>query len=248
MRFSILVMLILGSLASHLCGVEGVIQSGSYTTIDGAATVKIPTDITKENGIRDRSDGQGISCQAVFLRSNQQITGIFTTKIRKEFPKTDEVLYRNAARYRQSIRTEDGSVMEYLEMVDLPGRKMLMSVVRHIEQGNAIVLKDDWAGTKLAVRGDVLEVRIYLIQNGYLVEFKNMTMPRLALHMSEPSENEIAIQAMADLRGFVMGSNALTADQKEKLGGMDLIRPYVRGIFKDPSLSETTDQPPPTAP
>ena len=215
--------------------IDGVIKENKYTTIDGAVTVVLPKDI-KPNGIKDAADGQGISAQAAILHKGQAITCIYTTKIRKEFPQTDIILTRTAARYRQNIKAEDGSTLEYIEMLNVAQRKVLISVVRHIEAGNATTLNDKWLKTKLLVRGDVIESRMYLVHNGYLVEFKHMVMPTLALNMSEPDENTIAKSALVQLRNFVCSSSAITKEEREIFSKQTFEKEYVRGVFKDPSL------------
>lgn len=214
---------------------EGTIKDGKYTTIDKSVSIAIPKGL-KKDGIKDKADGKGISAQTAFMHKDKSISCIFSTKIRKEYPKTDLILVRTAARYRQNIKVEDGSSLEFIEMSTLGKRKILISVVRHIEAGNASTFQDKWTKKKLLVRGDAIEARIYFVQNGYFIEFKYIIMPKLALNMSLQNENTIAKTALTKLRDWVCLSNVMTKVEKDLLLKYKFDKEYIRGIFIDPGL------------
>jgi len=217
-------------------------EDGQYEMPDGSLTIPLPDGVT-DAGIRQFEDPQGITSRVMFVPESGTVRGIFSTRIRDEMPKSDAILNRIAARYRQNIKAEDGSSLEHIEKIEIEDRLILMAIVRHIEQGNATRLKDIWLDNDLLIRADVLEARIYAVAEEHLVEFKSMAMPDLALNMGNVDENEMAAQAVRDVMGFASSSSVFSDREKAQINEIEVRDDYIVGVYRDPSVEVS-----PTAP
>lgn len=215
----------------------GKLENNVYTSIDGMVSFPLPANLGSDP-IRDRADPQGITNQVMISAKDGNLFGLTTTKTRNEFPKNDNILYRTAARYRQQIKAEDGSTLEFIDFIKAEKRSILITIVRHIERGMPATLKDKWLNKSISVNADALEARLYISYKGYFIEFKRIIVLKDPLNTGEKNEDQIAKAAFKKLFNFVSSSNTLNELEKNKLSQYDLNQTIIRGIYKDPSLEK----------
>lgn len=179
---------------------EGKIVDGVYHSLDGSYAVKVPGLGSKSVHVQDVVIAPDITYRVQFLGELGNNAAVVSTKIRKEFPKTDLVLERIASNQKAEFIRE-GGYLEDLQFIGQAEGKVLQAVVRYIGLGHPAQSRDGFTGQMVTRRMDVFGVHRYIIRNGYLVEFVILS-PQMGPDDVFP-ENKLIQQAINDSTSLI---------------------------------------------
>ncbi|MDX9978911.1 MAG: hypothetical protein RBU25_02575 [Lentisphaeria bacterium] len=236
MRTLLLACLLVGAVfAAELEGeARKFVQDGVFSCPSTGIKFQISDLNAKQLQIQYQEATPGITWQLMFAEELGHVAVVTYTKIRAEYPKTDQVLERTASNMKiEAMR--DGGYLEWCGFLSNDEGKILQCIVRYPRAGQTVSVRNKWLGSMESIRLDVYELRHYIVREGFMLEFK-LFMPQL-LPQGSFNEDKL-VDSWADaLARFVCGCSLIGKEDNYRQQIKAFTRPdsYFRFVFSDPS-------------
>lgn len=236
MRFALLICLFTTSLfATEYKGeVSKFIEKDVFTCPSTGVKFKSPDLGTNTLQVQYQEVTPGITWQLVFAEELGHVCVVKYSKIRNEYPKTDKVLERIAAKIKGYV-LQVGGYVEWCGFLSDAKGKALQCIIRYPDAGQTVSVRNKWLKSMESVSMDVYEIRHYLVRDGFLIEYKYY-IPQM-LPDGSYDEDKFIESWMKSFKGFVEGSSFVKSTDNYGKQLKDFVKPksYFRFVFKDPS-------------
>lgn len=181
-----------------------------------------------------REANPGITFDLVFAEELGHLATVTWTKIRSEYPKTDEILQRTAANIKLEVVKERG-FLEWCGFLSGDEGRVFQCVIRYPARGKEVQVRNKWLNGLEPGRLDVYILRHYLVRDGWLLEY-NLYVPQ-QLPAGSFDEDKLIDQWSGALHEFVSKSSLVGPDDVYAAQLKAFRRPstYFRFVFPDPA-------------
>lgn len=226
--------------ATHLQADEVQGDAAKYIT-DGVfkcpvngLTFSVPKLNSDKLQVRYRELSPGITWDLAFAEELGHMVTVTYTKIRPEYPKTDEVIQRSAANIKLEMLKE-GGCLEWCDFLSNEKGRVFQCVIRYPGRGQPMELRNKWLDRMEQVQLDVYLFRQYIVRDGWFVEY-NIFIPQL-LPTGTYDEDKLIDQWAKVLQEFVVKSSLVGPDDTYSAQMKAFKRPktYFRFVFEDPA-------------
>jgi hypothetical protein len=238
MRRAIFATIMLAAVTALAAEYEGearkFIKKDIFTCPSTGVSFKAPDLNTKKLQVAYQEATPGITWQLMFAEELGHVAAVTYTKVRKEYPKTDEVLERVASTMKMEAMRE-GGYLEWAGFLSEAKGKVLQCVIRYPRQGQTVSIRNKWLDSMESLRTDVYEMRHYVVRGDYLIECK-LYVPQI-LPKGSFDEDKLIDTWIPKLQQFVEGCSLIGEKDNYSTQVKEFTRPksYFRFEFKDPS-------------
>lgn len=197
-------------------------------------TFHVPDLKTDLLQVRYREVTPGITWHLSFTEELGHMASVTYTKIRAEYPKTDESLLNVAAHLKGNIMRE-GGYLEWAGFLSQNEGRALQCVIRYPNAGQTVSVRNKWLDARQSVQNDVYALRHYIVRDGWYLEF-NVYFPQF-LPKGSYDEDKLVDRWSLSLQSFVSGSGLVGNKDSYPDQVKKFTRPktYFRFVYADPS-------------
>ena len=180
------------------------ISDGVFKCPTTGLTFKAPTLNAEQLHVQHRETTPGITWNLVFLEELGHVTTVTYTKIRDEYPKTDEVIQRTASNMKLET-LKQGGYLEWCGFLSKEEGRVFQCVIRMAGRGQPAQVRNKWLDRLEQVRLDIYCIRQYIVRDGWFVE-SNIYIPQL-LPTGSFDEDKLLDKWFPALNELVAGSS-----------------------------------------
>lgn len=184
--------------------------------------------------VKFRETTPGITWDLMFAEELGHMATVTYTKIRSEYPKTDEVVQRTAANIKLEMLRE-GGCLEWCDFLSNEEGRVFQCVIRYPGRGHPAEVRNKWTNRMEEVRLDVYILRQYIVRDGWFLEY-NLYVPQ-HLPTGTFDEDQLIDQWSSALHDFVVKSSLVGPNDSYTAQLKAFKRPqtYFRFVFPDPA-------------
>lgn len=210
------------------------IADGVFTCPTTGLTFKAPTLNADQLRVQHRETTPGITWDLMFVEELGHVATVTYTRIRDEYPKSDEVIQRTASKIKQES-LQQGGYLEWCGFLSNEEGRVLQCVIRMPGRGHPAQVRNTWLDRLEQVQLDIYCIRQYIVRDGWFLEF-NIYIPQM-LPTGSFDEDKLLDQWFPSLNDLVSGSSLVGKEGRYSAQIQAFKRPksYFRYIFTDPA-------------
>lgn len=210
------------------------IENDVFTCPSTGVKIKTPDLGSSKLKIHYKETNPGISWQLYYVEEMGHVATVKYTKIRKEYPKTDDFLMRTASNIKGNT-IQEGGYVEWCAFLSKEEGKVFECIIRYPGVGQTVSIRNDWLGAMESVQMDVYGLRRYLVRDGFFVEFEYY-IPQF-LPTGSYNEDKYLNPWLPKLTDLMVNSSFVQKKEELRKQIENAERPdtFFRFVFKDPS-------------